>query len=117
MYAGSTIELCALEKFVHLAGAAGPALKLVTIELPDDPALIFRPEISSLPRDWSTLPTSASAQEFGRQWLHSASQLVLLVPSVIIPEACNALINPLHPAYQNIKLNIVRDFSFDARMF
>lgn len=117
MYAGTTVEICALEKFVHIGGYKDPPLVLVSIEVPDDKSLRFQPTISSLPKDWSDLPTSAGAQEFGRQWLMSAAQLVLLVPSAIVPEATNALINPMHPAYKDIKLSIVREFTFDARMF
>jgi len=117
MYAGTTVEICALEKFVHLAGSAYPPLKLVSIEVPDDTSLITHPKTSSLPVDWSDLPMSASAQEYGRQWLTSQTQLILLVPSVIVPESTNAVINPLHPAYKDVRLKIIRDFTFDARMF
>lgn len=117
MYAGTTVEICALEKFVHLAGAAYPPLQLVAIEIPDDHSLIHRPSISALPKDWSELPTSAGAQEFGRQWLASAAQLTMLVPSAIVPESTNAVINPLHPAYKDVTLKVVRDFTFDTRMF
>jgi RES domain-containing protein len=121
MYAGTTVELCALEKFVHLGGyfaeAAFPPLQLVSIEVPDDKSLFTQPSMSSLPKGWSDLPTAASAQEFGRQWLASSAQLILLVPSAIVPESTNAVINPLHPAYKDVKLKVVRDFTFDARMY
>lgn len=115
MYAGSTIELCALEKFVHLAGAVHPPLVLVSVEVPD--VLFFQPPISDLPKDWADLPVGAGSQEFGKQWLQSAGQLVMLVPSAIIPESLNAVINPAHPDYRDVKLEIVREFTFDARMF
>jgi RES domain-containing protein len=117
MYAGTTIEICALGKFVHLAGIAPPALVLVSIDAPDDPELLLEPSMSALPRDWAELPAPASTQAFGRNWLMSAQQLVLLLPSAIIPEARTAMINPLHPRYREIRLKIVRDFSFDARMW
>lgn len=117
MYAGTTIEICALEKFVHLAGSAHPPLVLVAIDVPDDPALIYRPDPVALPNDWAELPAPASTQEFGRRWMDSARELVLFVPSAIIPESANAVINPRHPAYKDIRLDIVREFAFDARMF
>ncbi|MQR01106.1 RES family NAD+ phosphorylase [Glaciimonas soli] len=117
MYAGTTIEICALEKFVHLAGAIYPPLVLVSVEVPDDKKLSIQPTLASLPKDWSDLPTPASAQEFGRQWLASTNQLVMFLPSAIIPEATNAIINPSHPAYQDVKLTVLREFSFDGRMF
>jgi RES domain-containing protein len=115
MYGGSTIEICALEKFVHLAGASHPPLVLVAVDVPD--ALFIRPALADLPIGWADLPASNGAQEFGRHWLQSSNELVMLVPSAIIPESTNALINPAHPAYARVELTIVRDFTFDARMF
>ncbi|MEO8408631.1 MAG: RES family NAD+ phosphorylase [Oxalobacteraceae bacterium] len=117
LYAGSTIEISALEKFIHLAGVVHPALKLVSVDVPDDPALVFRPQRADFPADWSELPVSTGAQNFGREWIDLASHLVMLVPSAVIPEAMNAVINPAHPEYRNVKLEIVRNFTFDGRMF
>ena len=117
MYAGTTIELCALEKFVHLAGVMAPPLVLVAIDVPEEAALTHAPSIGELPKGWSDLPISGSAQEFGRTWIVAAAALVLLVPSVIVPEALNAVINPRHLAFSRIRLRVVRDFSFDSRMF
>nr|WP_314623846.1 RES family NAD+ phosphorylase [uncultured Noviherbaspirillum sp.] len=110
LYAGASIEICALEKFVHLAGAAHPPLVLVAIDLPDDQGLFYRPRMAEL-------PAPASTQEFGRRWVQSASALAMLVPSAIIPESVNAVINARHPAYRDIRLEVVRAFTFDARMF
>lgn len=117
MYAGTTIEICALEKFVHLGGSPHPPLVLVAIDVPDDENLAYRPALSALPADWAALPTPASTQEFGRRWIASARGLLMVVPSAVIPEAANVLINPRHPAYRDIRLAIVRDFAFNARMF
>jgi RES domain-containing protein len=117
MYAGTTIEICALEKFVHLAESAHPPLVLVSIDVPDQPGLAWRPQLAELPADWAELPAPASTQEFGRSWIASGRGLMLFVPSSIIPESSNAVLNPRHPAYQDIRLKIVREFAFDARMF
>ncbi len=117
MYAGSTIALCALEKFVHLAGAPHPPLVLVAIDVPGAETLHVQPALSTLPTGWADLPPSSGSQEFGRKWLQSNGELVMFVPSAIIPESFNALINPAHAAYENVTLEIVRDFTFDARMF
>lgn len=117
MYAGSTVEICALEKFVHLSGVDHAPLKLVAIDLPDDPKLIYTPKLSALPRDWSSLPVAAGSQQFGGKWLSEARHLIMLIPSAIVPEAKNAVINPAHPAYDRVLLKIERNFSFDARMF
>ncbi len=117
MNAGTTIELCALEKFVHLAGSPAPPLVLVGIDIPDDEGWAIHVDPRDLPVGWSDLPTSAAAQEFGRSWIEAATHLVLLIPSTIIPEALNAVINPRHPAYKKIRLQTVRTFDFDARVW
>lgn len=117
LYAGTTIELCALEKFVHLASVPAPPLVLVAIDTPDKDGLIAQVTLQDLPTGWSDLPISVAAQEFGRTWLDTTAQLLLLVPSAIIPEALNAVLNPAHPAYSKVALHIVREFNFDARMW
>ncbi len=88
---------------------------LVAIDVQD--SRITQPALTDLPAGWADLPASGEAQEFGRRWLQSNNDLVMLVPSAIIPESSNALINPAHPAYAKVQLTIVRDFTFDARMF
>lgn len=117
LYAGCTIEIAALEMFVHIAGKHHPPLKLVAIDIPDDPGLIHTVAHAALPKGWSDLPVSAASQKFGGEWLQATQQLVLRVPSAIVPESYNALLNPLHPAYGEVRLSIQRDFTFDGRMF
>jgi RES domain-containing protein len=117
LYAASTIELAALEKFVHTAGLIPADLVLVAVDAPDEDALVRRVNIGELPADWNGLPASDAAQEFGTSWLESIRELVLLVPSVIIPESLNAVINPLHARYGEVTLTVMRDFQFDPRMY
>jgi RES domain-containing protein len=117
LYAGTNVEICALEKLAHLAGVNHPPLKLVSVDIPDNPKLVYTPAMKLFPTGWSDLPISAASQEFGRRWLEEAEQLVMLVPSVLVPEAKNAVINPLHSEYKRVVLKIVRDFTFDSRMF
>ncbi|MEP7371505.1 MAG: hypothetical protein ABI659_04690 [Nitrosospira sp.] len=38
------------------------------------------------------------------------------VPSAVMPEARNAVINPPYPTYRNVTPRILGDFTFDARM-
>lgn len=116
LYAGFNVEISVLEKFVHLEGIHFPPLKLVSVDVPDVSSLFFRPSLDELPKDWASLPVSSSSQDFGKVWLQSKQQLVMVVPSAILPEAQNAVINPLHSSYSKVKLSNVRDFSFDVRM-
>jgi RES domain-containing protein len=42
---------------------------------------------------------------------------MLWVPSAIVPEQRNALLNPLHPQWERVEVRILRPFHFDRRMY
>lgn len=54
--------------------------------------------------------------EIGDDWLQAGSQLALRIPSALIPEESNILLNPLHPDFSKIIISAPRDFSFDPRL-
>lgn len=116
LYTAATIELSVLEKFVH-ADEDDPPLVLVTIDLPDDPALGLEVNPADLPDGWDDTQDGGSAASFGTRFLEEARHLYMRVPSVIIQEASNLVINPAHPAYDQVRLQIARSFRFDPRMF
>jgi RES domain-containing protein len=116
LYCGASIAICALEKFVHVGSAPLPPLVLVAVDIPDQ-SKIFSPTASKLPSGWDELPTSVSAQTLGREWLERGDALAMRVPSAVLPEESNVILNPRHPDFQHVKLTIVRPFSFDQRMF
>jgi RES domain-containing protein len=58
-----------------------------------------------------------ACQEFGGSWIHRANQLALRVPSAVIPEEFNVLLNPTCAGYQNVVWSDPRPFGFDRRLF
>lgn len=116
LYAAMTVELAVLEKFVHTEGD-DPTLVLVAIDLPDDPKLGVDMPVESLPKGWDDLEDGGSAAAFGTNFLKDCKHLYMRVPSVIVREGWNLVINPAHPAYERVTMRVVRSFSFDPRMF
>ena len=115
IYAGGTIAIAELETFAHVSGVVPPDLVLVRVALParyssDTPAL------SGLPA-WNALPPEAASQRFGTQWVAEKRSLVLYVPSVIVPEEFNAVLNPSHPEFADVKMTVTRSFHYDPRLF
>src|ERR1700737_3159271 len=82
-YCSTVASLTALEKRVHVSDPALlPPQVLVTYECPDD---ISRRaiEIDDLPADWTRRVTHT--QSIGDRWLDSKAEVLLFVPSVIMP--------------------------------
>ncbi len=117
IYAASTVELAALEKWVHLSGTL-PAMifALVAIDIPDDTSLIEPLHRKKLPRGWSELPSSPAAMKYGDQRLQPHGPLGFIVPSAVVDESLNIVLNPRHSAIVKVKFTVQRDFMFDARM-
>jgi RES domain-containing protein len=116
VYAGLTAEIAAFEKLVH-AGEQLPAdLVLIEIRLPEDPSLYERPALAALPRGWDAIPPGEASAEYGCEFLRSRRALGLIVPSAVVPEARNIVINPLHPKFARTTMRAVRKFAFDRRL-
>jgi hypothetical protein len=43
-------------------------------------------------------------------------ELVLYVPSVLVPEERNAILNPNHPEFAELRMRIERDVQYDPSM-
>ena len=53
----------------------------------------------------------------GDAWIESRRSALLRVPSWIVPESYNVLINPAHPDALSIQLGPIRPFRFDQRLW
>lgn len=115
IYTAGSRALACLENIVHRSGEMnGKVYKVMLIEIP------FNLEIqeikkTSMHKDWKSLTNYSYCQEKGNQWLREGTTAILKVPSVIIEEEFNYLINPQHSQFKKIKLADVEDFSFDIR--
>jgi RES domain-containing protein len=58
----------------------------------------------------------APAAAFGDAFLARGKRLGLIVPSAVIPEASNIVVNPRHPRMAGVRVEIVRDFAYDPRL-
>ena len=117
IYTSSSLALATLELFVHLRPTRAPG-NLVTIsaEIPTSLA-VTRIQISQLGRDWRDDPAPERLAELGTRWLRERRTAALAVPSAVIPQETNYLLNPLHPGFRNIRIGRSERFAFDPRMW
>ena len=115
VYASSRLSLAALELLVHTdVPLVPPDLVAFEIEIPD--ALdIESVEISQLPKDWRQ-PSHPACRTIGDMWLAEERTPVLRVPSAVVPEEANYIINPQHRAAKAIHVVGRRKFAFDSRL-
>lgn len=105
VYSSSSIALACLETIVHLAASDLPLNRyLVSLTVPDD---IWREAVILQSGDhvgW----------EAGTHWAMNKTSVLLLVPSVIVPEELNILINPAHPETERIQATKMRRWTYDS---
>jgi len=116
VYTSETRALAAVEFLVHVSLSNVPrGLIIATIEIPDD---IVPEEVprASLPRGWRDYPAPREVADLGTRWVKSNKSLLLRVPSAVVEQEYNILINPLHSDMGKVVLQGVEKFEFDKRL-
>ncbi len=102
-YASSSRALAILEVLVHINREQAPAdYVFVEAELPDDAVEVL--DVAGLPKGWQSEPPPASLRTIADRWVRSNSALALRVPSAIVPQEANVLINPGHPRIGELRI-------------
>lgn len=108
VYAASDASLAVLEVRVHL--------DLPPDLIPDD-YVLMRIEAAVSPSIERVDVAPSDPRAFGDDWLVSGRTAVLDVPSAIVPESRNLLINPAHPEAKAFAITEKRPFGFDSRLW
>jgi RES domain-containing protein len=119
VHTSTSIALACMETVVHLGAATLPLNRfLVRVDVPDDVwAMRKRSTASALPVGWTAAPSGRVSHDFGEAWLKDILGTALLeVPSVIVPEEYNILIDPRHPDSARILATKLRPFLYDGRL-
>ena len=119
VYASGSASLAALETIVHFAAAGLPLNRfLVRIDVPDDLwDARLRATPASLDVGWNAVPPGKVPLDFGDAWLKDpAGPLVLEVPSVVVPEESNLLLDSRHPEMGRVKATKLRLWQYDGRL-
>lgn len=117
VYTSQTVALAYLESLAHLGREAPRNRFLIRVEVPDkvwDRALWAKEK--DLPRAWRAEPAGIGSMQFGDQWLTSGKSTLLCLPSVIVPEDTNVLINPVQADARLIQARVERQLLYDPRV-
>lgn len=113
VYTAASISLAVLEILVNGLDVAF-ANRYMQIYAEIDRADIE--ELKHLPSGWDCQPASNVTKIIGSDWINNEKSPVLRVPSVVVKEEFNYLINPMHPNVSRIKLGKPEKISIDPRL-
>jgi len=116
IYTSASISLAVLEYTLNYRRRGWiPASVLGRAVIPDRVRIeVVTP--AELPRNWSTAASPPALREIGRGWLGGRTAAVLKVPSAIIVEEWNYLLNPQHPEFKKLIIEKPKRFKFDLRL-
>jgi RES domain-containing protein len=117
VYTSETRALATLEVSVHLdlSEDLPNDRYFVEIEIPDD-ITILEVQLQDLPVSWDAKPPSSSTQTIGDDFVLYNEAAILKVPSSIIPQEFNYLLNPNHKDASRIKVLSKTKMKFDSRL-
>jgi RES domain-containing protein len=106
-----------LEVLVHLElDVTHPpkSYRLLKAEAPDHLASMRVGE-KALPKNWTS--DVVATRTVGDEWLAAGKAALLRVPSAIVPETFNILLNPQHADVRRIKVLWHEEYPWDSRLF
>lgn len=116
VYTSSSLSLAILETLVNIGTGTLPSdLYKVRILIPPDLEVI-KVTTDMLPSDWRSYPPPFEMAEIGRSWAVKGATAVISVPSAVVPEERNYILNPRHPDFSSILVVETSPVDIDVRL-
>lgn len=116
IYTGESRALCTTEIAVHTPlGIVPNDYYLQSLQLPK--LKMYEISINQLDEHWKNLPHEISTKHIGDKFIDDNHLLIMKVPSAVIQDEYNYLINSKHKLFSKVKLIKVEAFAFDKRLF
>lgn len=113
IYSAGSRSLAILEVLAHLMRSA-PLNNYVLYRVECDDSLVQI--LSDPPRGWDAEPPTVASQSVGDAWVLSATRPVLSVPSAIVPQERNFVLNPAHSEFSRIVIGRPVAYRIDPRL-
>lgn len=115
VYTAGTLSLALLEIIVHLEiKSALRSFKAIPVTFSE--SLVTAIEQDQLPLTWNSTPPLPRTKQIGDAWIVQMASPVLCVPSAVVPNENNYLLNPAHPDFTKIKTGQTIDLPADPRI-
>lgn len=114
LYTASSASLALLESLVHISTAPVIDFCIICLDIPDYSLEIITPD--KLPSNWFQNPAPDAIKVIGDLFISSRKTLALMLPSVIVPEENNYLINPNHIYFKRVSIAFQKPITIDGRL-
>jgi RES domain-containing protein len=115
VYLAANRAMAVLEVLVHLSPTIFPQdFCIAEMEVPDNSILTV--DIRALPANWQDVSPPNELKQLGDYFIKQQQYLLMKVPSAILPQEFNYLVNPMHPEAAKMKILNQQSFSFDERL-
>jgi RES domain-containing protein len=116
VYCAESIALAFLENMIRRQGIGfNQDFKTMILEIPD--SLKIHPVLfRDLPNGWRKFDDYSKCRPIGNKWYDEGRSPILKVPSAVLPESYNYVLNITHPDCKKIKLLRTTDLIPDERI-
>lgn len=116
VYASENRSLATLEFWVHVPLSILPSnLSIACLDISDD-IVVEQISIADLPKNWRDYPAPPELADLESEWAMAMRSLLLRVPSVVVLDEFNILINPKHPDMNRVVISSVESYMFNRRL-
>ena len=114
VYTAESRALALLETVVHIGKMPEVGFCIAGIFIPDNSIEIYKSEM--LPDGWDRNPPPDHLKKIGDRFIEANKYLALKIPSVLMPEDHNILLNPAHKDFAKVKIVTTRNIRIDERL-
>ncbi len=115
-YAAESLALAALEQ-IGRVGTLARLKEMVYVPAELDAEAILAPPLEDLPGTWNQRPPGDASRAYGDRWHEAKESVALRVPSVVLPEGVNYVLNPAHPDFgRALAVEEARPLRIDPRI-
>jgi RES domain-containing protein len=117
LYFSQNLSLSLLEIIVHVDYAQLPLdYSFLEVEIPDSNIKKIQ-SIDFIEPKWSTEKAVNQLQMLGSNWLKKKESLAMMVPSAVMNQENNIIVNPFHKDFEKLKIIRTDKMDFDPRLF
>ena len=113
VYFGAGVAIVVLEKLAHLNPDTLPADLMLGLFEADVSVVDVWPDQGASLRMFGDIEKTRNE---GQRWLEGSTSCVLRVPSVVVPEERNLVLNAQHREARRLRMVSERPFVFDGRL-